>query len=66
MPAKSPSASSSSLEQAGFEVWIDKEHIKTDAIDFWSPLQQALEQCKLVVALLSPHSVRGQEPTSRT
>ena len=47
-----------SLEQAGFEVWIDREHIKPDAIDFWSPLQQALEKCKLVVALLSPHSVR--------
>jgi hypothetical protein len=49
-----------SLEHAGFEVWIDKEHIKADAIDFWSPLQQALEKCKLVVALLSPHSVRGE------
>lgn len=49
-----------SLERAGFEVWIDRAHIKPDAVDFWSPLQQALEKSKLIVALLSPHSVRRE------
>ena len=53
-----------SLESAGFEVWIDREHIRPDAVDFWSPLQQALEKCKLVVALLSPHSVRREREIS--
>jgi hypothetical protein len=53
-----------SLERAGFEVWIDREHIRPDAVDFWSPLQQALEKCKLVVALLSPHSVRREREIS--
>jgi len=53
-----------SLERAGFEVWIDREHIRPDAVDFWSPLQQALENCKLVVALLSPHSVRREREIS--
>jgi hypothetical protein len=47
-----------SLEDAGFEVWLDSDHIKPDAVDFWTPLQTALDRCKLVVALLSPHSVR--------
>ena len=53
-----------SLERAGFEVWIDREHIRRDAVDFWSPLQQALEKCKLIVALLSPHSVRCEREIS--
>jgi hypothetical protein len=53
-----------SLEHAGFEVWIDREHIRPDAVDFWSPLQQALEKCKLVVALLSPLSVRREREIS--
>jgi hypothetical protein len=48
----------SSLESAGFEVWLDSDHLKPDEPDFWSPLQTALERCKLVIALLSPHSVR--------
>ena len=47
-----------SLEAAGFQVWLDSDHIKPDAQDFWTPLQTALESCKLVIALLSPHSVR--------
>ena len=49
-----------SLERAEFEVWIDRAHIKPDAVDFWSPLQQALEKSTLIVALLSPHSVRRE------
>ncbi len=47
-----------SLETAGFQVWLDSDHIRPDAEDFWTPLQTALESCKLVIALLSPHSVR--------
>jgi TIR domain/AAA ATPase domain len=47
-----------SLEAHGFEVWLDSDHIRPDEVDFWSPLQTALERCKLVVALLSPYSVR--------
>ncbi|MGE0650695.1 MAG: TIR domain-containing protein [Alphaproteobacteria bacterium] len=47
-----------SLEQHGFEVWLDSDHISPDELDFWTPLQDALERCRLVVALLSPHSVR--------
>jgi hypothetical protein len=53
-----------SLERAGYEVWIDRGHIRPDAVDFWSPLQQALEKCKLIVALLSPHSVRRESEIS--
>jgi TIR domain len=53
-----------SLERAGFEVWIDRAHIRPDAVDFWSPLQQALEKCKLIVALLSPHSIRRESEMS--
>jgi TIR domain/AAA ATPase domain len=53
-----------SLERAGFEVWIDRAHIRPDAVDFWSPLQQALEKCKLIVALLSPHSIRRESEIS--
>ncbi len=47
-----------SLQAAGFQVWLDRDYVKLDEQDFWTPLQTALESCKLVVALLSPHSVR--------
>ena len=47
-----------SLEAHGFDVWLDSDHISPDEQDFWTPLQTALERCRLVVALLSPHSVR--------
>jgi TIR domain len=47
-----------SLEEAGYEVWIDSEIISPDEADFWKPLEAALGHCELVVALLSPHSRR--------
>jgi hypothetical protein len=50
-----------SLEEAGFEVWLDSDHIRPDEPDFWRPLQSALESCRLVIALLSPHSVRLED-----
>jgi hypothetical protein len=47
-----------SLEKAGYEVWIDREHLRPDDEHFWLALEAALNHCSLVVALLSPHSVR--------
>jgi hypothetical protein len=47
-----------SLEEAEYDVWIDREHLKRDDPLFPVELQKALENCGLVVALLSPHSVR--------
>jgi len=47
-----------SLEGAGYEVWIDREHLRPDDEHFWLALEEALNRCTLVVALLSPHSVR--------
>jgi hypothetical protein len=47
-----------SLEQAGYDVWIDKEHIRPDDDHFSSLLEGALKKCQVVVALHSPHSVR--------
>ena len=47
-----------SLEEAGYEVWIDREHLRPDDEHFWLALEAALNRCSLVVALLSPHSVR--------
>ena len=47
-----------SLEEADYEVWIDSEHLRPDDTHFPLYLQEALEGSKLVVALLSPHSVR--------
>ncbi len=49
-----------SLEEAGYDVWIDRENIKQDDEHFWIALEDALNTCELVVALLSPHSVRLQ------
>jgi TIR domain-containing protein len=49
-----------SLESVGYDVWIDREHLRPDDEHFWLALEQALNQCSLVVALLSPHSVRLQ------
>jgi hypothetical protein len=54
-PAKRIKAS---LEEAGFDVWVDSEHIGPDDEHFWLALEGALNKCELVVALLSPHSVR--------
>jgi hypothetical protein len=47
-----------SLETAGYETWIDREHLHPEDEHFWLALEAALNQCSLVVALLSPHSVR--------
>jgi hypothetical protein len=47
-----------SLEEAGYEVWIDREHLRPDDEHFWLALEAALNHCSLVVAVLSPHSVR--------
>jgi hypothetical protein len=47
-----------SLEEAGYEIWIDREHLRPDDEHFWLSLEGALNHCSLVVALLSPHSVR--------
>jgi hypothetical protein len=49
-----------SLEEAGYDVWIDRENIKQDDEHFWIALEDALNRCELVVALLSPYSVRLQ------
>ena len=47
-----------SLEEAGYQVWIDREHLRPDDEHFWLALEAALNHCSLVVALLSPYSVR--------
>jgi len=47
-----------SLEEAGYQVWIDREQLRPDDEHFWLALEAALNHCALVVALLSPHSVR--------
>lgn len=47
-----------SLEEAGYDVWIDRENLRPDDEHFWLALEGALNRCTLVVALLSPHSVR--------
>lgn len=46
------------LQEKGFEVWIDHEHLAPDERDFWHPIEQALRGSQVVVALLSPHSRR--------
>src|ERR1700730_4805551 len=50
-----------SLKQKGYEVWLDVETItETKAADksFWLKLQVGLQKSKVVLALLSPRSVR--------
>ena len=48
-----------SLTEAGYEVWIDREHLRADDKHFSLALEQAIANSEVVVALLSPHSVRG-------
>jgi hypothetical protein len=48
-----------SLIQAGYQVWIDREHLRADDKHFSLALEQAITGSEVVVALLSPHSVRG-------
>jgi hypothetical protein len=49
---------STSLKDANYDVWIDSEHLRPDETRFSVFLQNALENSRLVIALLSPHSVR--------
>lgn len=48
-----------SLEQAGYQVWIDREHLLPDDTGFAVELEDAVADSEVVIALLSPHSVRG-------
>jgi TIR domain len=53
------------LQEAGYDVWIDRERIRHDERDFWRPLEMALEESELVVALLSPYSGRLDNDVAR-
>jgi hypothetical protein len=48
-----------SLEESGYQVWIDREHLRPDDQHFSVALEDAVSNSEVVVALLSPHSVRG-------
>jgi len=48
------------LEASGYAVWLDREKLDPDDREFWLGLEAALKECDLVVALLSPYSVRLQ------
>jgi hypothetical protein len=48
-----------SLEHAGYRVWIDREHLRADDKHFSVALEDAIANAEVVIALLSPHSVRG-------
>jgi hypothetical protein len=47
-----------SLAEAGYEVWLDREQLRQDDKHFGLALQEAIDNSEVVVALLSPHSVR--------
>ena len=48
-----------SLQKAGYEVWIDREHLRADDKHFSIALERAVTDAEVIIALLSPHSVRG-------
>jgi hypothetical protein len=48
-----------SLEESGYQVWIDREHLRPDDQHFSFALEDAVSNSEVVVALLSPHSLRG-------
>ncbi|MGH3562592.1 MAG: toll/interleukin-1 receptor domain-containing protein, partial [Mycobacterium sp.] len=48
-----------SLTEAGYQVWLDHEQLGADDKYFSVALEKAITDCDVVVALLSPHSVRG-------
>jgi len=48
-----------SLEDSGYQVWIDREHLRADDKHFSLELEDAVFESEVIVALLSPHSVRG-------
>jgi WD40 repeat protein len=45
------------LETRGFEVWQDTQRIRSGA-DWQQQIEQALRECQVLVALLTPHSTR--------
>lgn len=49
----------SSLAEAGFDVWLDREQLRSDDKHFSLALEEAVRNSEVVIALLSPHSVRG-------
>jgi hypothetical protein len=55
-----------SLEESGYQVWIDREHLRPDDPHFPLALEDAVSNSEVVVALLSPHSVRGLTGDQRT
>jgi hypothetical protein len=54
------------LQEAGYDVWIDRERIRPEERDFWRPLEKALDKSELVVALLSPYSRRLENDIARS
>lgn len=48
-----------SLTEAGYDVWLDREHLREDDRHFSIALEEAVRNSEVVLALLSPHSVRG-------
>lgn len=55
-----------SLEEFGYQVWIDRERLRPDDPHFALALEDAVANSEVVVALLSPHSVRGLTGDQRT
>jgi len=49
-----------SLSEAGYDVWLDREHLRADDKHFSLALEAAVADSEVVVALISPHSARGQ------
>ena len=48
-----------SLAAAGYNVWLDREQLRGDDKHFSLALEDAVKDCEIVVALISPHSARG-------
>ncbi len=48
-----------SLAAAGYNVWLDREQLRADDKHFSLALEDAVKDCEIVVALISPHSARG-------
>ncbi len=54
-----------SLTALGYDVWLDRDHLRADDRDFSLALEDALRECDVVLALMSPHSVRGEGGADR-
>lgn len=50
------------LEGRGHQVWYDTERLRV-GVDFASYVEQGLKWCDKVVLIMTPHSVRRQDPT---